>query len=864
MGEQKFSRWLWVTIAVAALAPWGTTQTGTMAKPGPAAPPARPVTKGYNAAIVIGVSQYRNDSKTLNLKYADRDARSFADALRLPAYGFPEENMRVLVSAPNAKAEERPSTRKEIEFALQWLGTRELTRDSTVVLYFSGHGMSRGTGGVLAAQDFDPKGQAMEGAVESKWIIDELKKLQVGMVWCVYDMCRPGLKNEELAKLSDSFELPKDAKSRFAVTFFSTKGGVSLESAEYQAGLFTHFLVEALSPVGDPPNQKLRGMRADRLVTPERIFDYVETEMKREAVAQGWDQTQESKRDYQLPEMRFTQGNDSKTGRLFTIKVPEYGVWEDPYERVKPLLKRADERLNQRNDADTYQKVFSIYTEAEFELRGEAKYQTARMDILRRAGDLALTFGDSAKAEVIFREIVTMVPRDYSARVQLAQALRIKGTRMGANGGPLSPTRRPSDWEKSPPVVNAEPLKEALEFLQPILEDEQVAKPPTKDFPAKGFPVYVRAVRLAAQLNYMLERVVTAETLVDTGLMLNPKDVDLLVLKARIIQASKVAGLGDGDSSIAHELNEFFEQAIAALIEQRTDLLAMSTSPSASEWSELNRSKLREVRLRGDYAGALIDQGKNAEARRQLEAALELALQDVEVITGIRLQLAQLVLPDEALVLYNAILKDDPRQPEALVRRADIDYANLRYDDAVAGFEKARAAQPGDIRATLGLARCYLKMPGREMEGLKLFAGLIDRDPSLSVAVLEEYIAIVESRGQVVEAQKRYALLMKLAQSKDGATSLAYVRVVQRAAHASLLLVDLDRAKYQGMPSYALNLLRGVSAVAQSQDRSLYGLMQADIAWALYYLGDTIGAKNARNLAKSAGLTNHPVFRLLN
>lgn len=102
----------------------------------PAAPPAyapmpaAPSGPGNQWALIIGIAQYQHANEGLsNLLYADKDARSFAQALE--NLGWSAGNMKVLIN--------EQATQRNINIALEsWL-TKARPED-TIVLYWSGHG----------------------------------------------------------------------------------------------------------------------------------------------------------------------------------------------------------------------------------------------------------------------------------------------------------------------------------------------------------------------------------------------------------------------------------------------------------------------------------------------------------------------------------------------------------------------------------------------------------------------------------------------------------------------------------------------------------------------------------------------------
>lgn len=82
-------------------------------------------------ALVVGINSYKQD-RIKNLNYAEADAQAVAACL--PALGFPEENIRVLVG--------EDATREAIEKILEYKFNRKMKRNDRFLFYFSGHGVT--------------------------------------------------------------------------------------------------------------------------------------------------------------------------------------------------------------------------------------------------------------------------------------------------------------------------------------------------------------------------------------------------------------------------------------------------------------------------------------------------------------------------------------------------------------------------------------------------------------------------------------------------------------------------------------------------------------------------------------------------
>src|SRR6185295_6268674 len=82
--------------------------------------------------LVVGISEYQ-DPNIPTLRFTGADAQAFYNQLVAPEHsGFPPDNVRLLI---NEKA-----TRRNIEKAVSGWLFQNATPDSTVVVFFAGHG----------------------------------------------------------------------------------------------------------------------------------------------------------------------------------------------------------------------------------------------------------------------------------------------------------------------------------------------------------------------------------------------------------------------------------------------------------------------------------------------------------------------------------------------------------------------------------------------------------------------------------------------------------------------------------------------------------------------------------------------------
>ena len=115
------------------------------------ADPATLQQRGRLWAVVIGVSRYANIPPESQLRFADRDAQSFAAFLRSPSGGgFASDHIQLLL--------DEKATLSAVRTSLgTWLG-RSAEPEDIVYIFFAGHGVTEGEhDGYLLAHDSDPQ-----------------------------------------------------------------------------------------------------------------------------------------------------------------------------------------------------------------------------------------------------------------------------------------------------------------------------------------------------------------------------------------------------------------------------------------------------------------------------------------------------------------------------------------------------------------------------------------------------------------------------------------------------------------------------------------------------------------------------------
>ena len=233
-------------------------------------------------AIVIGISKYANPNVRA-LKYADKDARSFADYLHTPVAkggrGVPLENVKLLLN--------EAATEDSIRDALfEWL--KRTVPDDIFFIYFAGHGQPdpiRSTEYYFLPYDADPHrlgGTAIRQS-EIKYAVE--RYIGAGIIVGFFDACHGAAVSDQIARRDASAD-SGDVK-RFLYEVASAKPGVLLFSASevYEVsfegyrwgnghGVFTYHLIEGLKGRADQDG--------DNFVLLGELVDYVTEQVQRD------------------------------------------------------------------------------------------------------------------------------------------------------------------------------------------------------------------------------------------------------------------------------------------------------------------------------------------------------------------------------------------------------------------------------------------------------------------------------------------------------------------------------------------------------------------------------------------------------
>ena len=227
-------------------------------------------------AVVIGIGTYQDPR--LNLRYTANDAQGLYELLIDPNWGgLPEDHVQLLLN--------EQATDRNIKSALgKWLW-RQATEDSTVIIYYSGHGAPEGdeTFWVTYNADIDDLYATALSNNEVGEILDRIRSKHLIMF---LDACyNAAIVHRKNSTRTGPTEIPWDnfvGEGRVTISASDGKQ-LSLELDEYQHGVFTYYLLEGLKGKADK--------NSDYMVDVLEIWDYLKYRVTQTAQKVGNPQT---------------------------------------------------------------------------------------------------------------------------------------------------------------------------------------------------------------------------------------------------------------------------------------------------------------------------------------------------------------------------------------------------------------------------------------------------------------------------------------------------------------------------------------------------------------------------------------------
>lgn len=238
---------------------------------------------GQRWAVVIGISKYSHPDIP-NLRYAHRDAQAFYDFLKSPNGGaFPDDHLLVLT---NDKA-----TRANVQTAI-FDFLKQTRKEDLVMIFFSGHGLSRGRGySYFVTYDTNPN-QIEQTAFNMEEIRTALRKsIHAERVAIFADACYSGAVNDYI-KGTRSTRVEENLINRYLVEMGKTKPGIiSFTSCAeneisgeawlfWEHGIFTFVLISGLGGKVTDTEGRVKSFESadtnqDGIVTVGELSQYV-------------------------------------------------------------------------------------------------------------------------------------------------------------------------------------------------------------------------------------------------------------------------------------------------------------------------------------------------------------------------------------------------------------------------------------------------------------------------------------------------------------------------------------------------------------------------------------------------------------
>jgi uncharacterized caspase-like protein len=228
-------------------------------------PSAAKTSNAKNYAIVIGIENYRQ--KLPKADYAVSDAKTVTNYLT-KALGYPEENVVTITDDRAAKSD----LEKYID---QWL-KNNVEKDSTVFVYYSGHGAPNPANGdaFLVPYDGDPTFIEQTG-YSLKRLYDNLAKLPAKNVVVALDSCFSGAGGKSVAAKGSRalVRTEKTTARNIAVLTASADNQISSSYEEKGHGVFTYFLLKGMKGM----------LEEDKFATLEigELYNYLKPQVER-------------------------------------------------------------------------------------------------------------------------------------------------------------------------------------------------------------------------------------------------------------------------------------------------------------------------------------------------------------------------------------------------------------------------------------------------------------------------------------------------------------------------------------------------------------------------------------------------------
>jgi hypothetical protein len=231
-------------------------------------------------ALIIGIANY---TRAPDANYADSDASVFSDYAHR-ALGVPPKNIKVLTNNFASNTEITVSIK-------QWLRGRIKNGKTDVYVFYAGHGLASPNGENLYLLPYDGAPNLLKDTSLNR---NDLFAIIAGAspksATVFFDTCYSGLSRSEETLLAGARPILITAKHQAVpkgFTIFSAAGGQQISSGldEAKHGLFSYYLMKGME--GDADHN------SDREVTVGELHSYVRSNVQRQAIRLGREQTPE-------------------------------------------------------------------------------------------------------------------------------------------------------------------------------------------------------------------------------------------------------------------------------------------------------------------------------------------------------------------------------------------------------------------------------------------------------------------------------------------------------------------------------------------------------------------------------------------
>ncbi|MEE9911277.1 MAG: caspase family protein [Deltaproteobacteria bacterium] len=230
--------------------------------------------RGYenssNYAVVIGIGNYR-DKAIPKVKYANRDAETMARYLEHLA-GIPKENILIKTDAD--------VTRGDLEdFFESWL-PRRASADSTVYVYYAGHGTPDIAGREAYIVPYEGHPDSPGKLYPLKKMYGSLSKLPAKQVIVMLDSCFSGAEGRSVSRqgarpLVMAVENQVLSGDKILVIAGAKGNQISSDYDKARHGLFTYYALRGIRGEAD--------RNGDGVVAVGEFYDYVRQNVSRKA-----------------------------------------------------------------------------------------------------------------------------------------------------------------------------------------------------------------------------------------------------------------------------------------------------------------------------------------------------------------------------------------------------------------------------------------------------------------------------------------------------------------------------------------------------------------------------------------------------